>query len=118
MQYRRSDDHPLDAILTGRVVLDEYGVRLGTVADVVFGSDAHAPEYLIVDPGPLRRSRYVPTQGACHTPQGEIIVPWDRDWFRLAPAAAGRPTLTEADRRRLRSHYIGRPSRLLGRPLA
>ncbi len=118
MQYRPHDDHPLDAILTGRVVLDEYGIRLGTVTDVVFAPEAHAPDYLVVAPGPFRRARYVPTDGACQTPQGDIIVPWDRDWFRLAPTAVGRPQLTDIDRRRLRAHYTGRPSRLLGRPLA
>jgi sporulation protein YlmC with PRC-barrel domain len=118
MHYRRRDDHHLDAILTGRVVLDEYGVRLGTVADVVFEPDAHVPDYLVVDPGPLRRARYVPTSGACQTPRGDIIVPWDRDWFRLAPAAGGRPRLSDDDRQRLRAHYTGKPSRLLGRPLA
>lgn len=118
MQYRRRDDHSLDAILTGRIVLDEYGIRLGTVTDVVFAPDAHSPDYLIVDPGPLRRARYVPTLGACQTPQGAIIVPWDRDWFRLAPVAGGRPLLRDDERRRLRAHYTSRPSRLVGRPLA
>jgi sporulation protein YlmC with PRC-barrel domain len=118
MQYRRREDHSLDAILTGRRVLDEYGLRLGTVTDVVFAPGAYEPDYLVVDPGPLRRSRFVPTDGACQTPDGDVIVPWDRDWFRLAPKASGWVRMSDFDRRRLRAHYAGKPSRLLGRPLA
>lgn len=118
MQYRRREDHTLDAILTGRRVLDEYGLRLGTVTDVVFAPGAYEPDYLVVDPGPLRRSRFVPTVGACQTPHGDVIVPWDRDWFRLAPKASSWVRFSDFDRRALRAHYASKPSRLLGRPLA
>lgn len=104
MQYR-TDPSDLGPILTGRRVLDEHGLRLGTVTDVIYPPGEHDPEYLVVDPGVLRRAHYVPAAGACHTARGEIIVPWDRDWFRLAPTATSRPVLSSGRRREVAAHY-------------
>lgn len=88
---------------TGRTVIDEHGLALGVVADVVYDSYTQRPEYLVVNPGPLRRSHYVPVHGALETGDGTIVVPWDKDWFRLAPAASG--SLRASDRRELEAHY-------------
>lgn len=106
MQYRiRRDDEP-GPIFTGRKVLDEHGLPLGTVTDVVYAPGEYEPEYLVVDPGLLRWSHYVPATGASQTTAGEIVVAWDRDWFRLAPTVTGRPAeLSRAERRALASHY-------------
>jgi hypothetical protein len=101
---RRAHDQ-IGPIYTGRRVLDEHGLRLGSIVDVVFAPGEYAPEYLIVDPGVLRRARCVPADGACQTADGDIVVSWDRDWFRLAPRASGRPTLTPRERDALRAHY-------------
>jgi len=56
----------------------------------------------------LRRAHYVPVAGACETVTGDIVVPWDRDWFRLAPTASARPALTTVRRRELEAHYVRR----------
>lgn len=90
---------------TGRRVIDEHGLVLGVVADVVYDTHTQRPEYLIVKPGPLRRSHYVPVDGALETADGTIVVPWDKDWFQLAPSANAHPRLREHDRRELESHY-------------
>jgi hypothetical protein len=106
MQTQHS--HELGPIFTGRRVLDEHGLSLGTITDVVYGDDPYDPEYLIVDPGLLRRSHYVPAAGACQTLGGEIVVPWDRDWFQLAPRAKAGPVLTRRQRHELEAHYARR----------
>jgi len=108
MQYRATSPSEPGPIFTGRRVLDEHGLRLGTITDVVYSTSGHTPEHLVVDPGPLRRARFVPVAGACQTVAGDIVVPWDRDWFRLAPVAGVRPVLTAAQRRALHAHYARR----------
>lgn len=109
MQYRtRRDDEP-GPIFTGRKVLDEHGLPLGSITDVVYASGEFDPEYFVVAPGLLRWSHYVPAAGACQTVDGDIVVPWDRDWFRLAPKASSRPVLTAGGRRELEVHYSRRP---------
>ncbi len=90
---------------TGRKVIDEHGLVLGVVADVVYDAHTQRPEYLVVNPGPLRRAHYVPVDGAVETPDGTIVVPWDKDWFRLAPAANGSAMLQPRRRRELEVHY-------------
>jgi hypothetical protein len=105
LQYRTTDVGEPGPIYTGRRVLDEHGLPLGTVTDVIYPPGECDPEYLIVDPGVLRRAHYVPAAGACQTARGEIVVPWDRDWFRLAPTATARPVLSATRRRELAAHY-------------
>jgi hypothetical protein len=108
MQYRTTRDDEPGPIFTGRRVLDEHGLPLGSITDVVYAPGEHDPEYLVVDPGLLRRAHYVPAAGACQTVDGQIVVPWDRDWFRLAPKASGRSVLSTTDRRALAVHYSHR----------
>ncbi len=105
MRHQPQPPDRIGPILTGRVVLDEHGLRLGTVVDVVFETDGHDPEYLIVKPGPFRRSRYVPTAGAGQTDSGDIVVAWDRDWFRLSPTASTWPAIPPGRRRAVAMHY-------------
>lgn len=90
---------------TGRTVIDEHGLVLGVVTEVVYDAYTQRPEYLIVNPGALRRSHYLPVHGAVETADGTIVVPWDKDWFKLAPSAHGHTTLREHDRRQLDAHY-------------
>lgn len=106
----QTQHHPneLGPIYTGRRVLDVHGLQLGTITQVVYGDDPYEPEYLVVDPGLLRRPHYVPVAGACQTPDGEIVVSWDRDWFRLAPKASSRPFLTRSQAIAVANHYARR----------
>ncbi|HEY5663924.1 MAG TPA: PRC-barrel domain-containing protein [Ilumatobacter sp.] len=88
----------------GREVLDEHGMVVGDVVDVVC-DDAGCVEYLVVDPGRLRAARYVPAAKAYHTNGHQVVVAWERSWIMKGPKATGnhRP---DADRRvELDRHY-------------
>lgn len=89
----------------GRTAIDEHGDQLGEIADVVFDLQQGRPEYLVVNPGVFRKAHYVPAEGAYETVDGDIVVPWDRHWFKLAPAAHRSHALTSAERHDLEAHY-------------
>ena len=93
---------------TGRRVLDEHGLRLGSVSDVVFDPDGVRPEYLVVAPGPLRAPKYVPIDGAYSTADDRIVVTWDKQWIRHAPRVRRKHQLSSADRHLLEVHYPNR----------
>ena len=89
----------------GHEVLDERGLHLGTVTDVVDSpQDGHA-EFLVVDPGLLRPAHYVPVARSYHTNEGQIVVPWDKHWVKTAPRATGDHVPTQHDRQALLRHY-------------
>ena len=90
---------------TGRLVIDEHGDTLGSVDDVLFDPHDETPEYLVVNPGLLRRSHYLPLDGSYETFEGDIVVPWDQHWFKLSPTAARDHVLTPDDRRAVEAHY-------------
>lgn len=94
--------------LTGRTAIDEHGEQLGEIADVVFDQLDEQPEYLVVKPGVLRMSHYVPVAGTYETIEGDIVVPWDRHWFKLAPKAQRGHSLTSTQRHDLEAHYAHR----------
>lgn len=102
---RRYDESGHGPTYNGRPVIDEHGAKLGTITDVIFDVRGNDPEYLVVDPGPLRRAHYVPVRGAYETIEGSIVVPWDKHWFKLAPKAEGDHILASVDRRLLEVHY-------------
>lgn len=90
---------------TGRTAIDEHGDQLGEIADVVFDQHYGRPEYLVVKPGVFRSSHYVPVEGIYETIEGEIVVPWDRHWFKLAPKAQRSHALSSEQRHDLEAHY-------------
>lgn len=90
---------------TGRTAIDAHGDQLGSIADVVFDQQQGRPEYLVIDPGIFRKAHYVPVDGAYETIEGDIAVPWDRHWFKLAPKAQRNHALTSAERHDIESHY-------------
>lgn len=102
---RRHVDPDHTPRFNGRPVIDEHGARLGRVTDVVFDARGSDPEYLVVDPGPLRKAHYVPVRGAYETIEGSIVVAWDKHWFKLAPKADRDHLLASVDRRLLEVHY-------------
>jgi sporulation protein YlmC with PRC-barrel domain len=96
----------------GRPVIDEHGVLLGSVTDVIYDLRGNQPEYLVVDPGRFRFARYVPVTGAYEADDGTIVIPWDRHWFKLAPKAGGDHILTSVDRRLLEVHFMQQAPRV------
>jgi sporulation protein YlmC with PRC-barrel domain len=89
----------------GHEVLDEHGLHLGHVTDVVHDREDGHPEYLVVDPGLLRPSHYVPVAGSYHTSTGQIVVPWDKHWVKTATKAAAGDDLSPEARAELAHHY-------------
>ena len=101
----RSDDRGVSTTFTGRSVLDEHGLSLGSITDVVYDDRGIDPEYLVVDPGLFRAAHYVPVDGAYETSDGKIVVAWDKFWFKQAPKAPADHILTPVDRHELEIHY-------------
>ncbi len=96
---------------TGHHVLDEHGADLGRVVDVIYTDPSTSddgsmtPNWLVVDPGPLRRAHYVPVNGSYVTDQGDVVIPWDKRWVKSAPTASGDHLLTEDQIVELEQHY-------------
>lgn len=89
----------------GHEVLDEHGLHLGLVTDIVDSpEDGHA-EFLVVDPGLLRPAHYVPIAGSYHTDRGRVVIPWDKHWVKTASRATGDHLPTGLDRQQLLRHY-------------
>jgi len=76
-RHRRHGDRPQPTQYAGRRVLDEHGLGLGSVADVVYDADGVAPEYLVVDPGPLRAAHYVPVARSYSTADDQVVLTLD-----------------------------------------
>jgi len=89
----------------GHEVLDEQGIHLGTVTDIVDNPDDGHVEFLVVDPGLLRPAHYVPIARSYHTSDGKIVVPWDKHWVKSAPRAVGDHAPAGRTREELLRHY-------------
>lgn len=96
---------------TGHHVLDEHGTDVGRVIDVIYtdpdtsDDGSMVPNWLIVDPGPLRAAHYVPIDGSYVTDEGEVVVPWDKRWIKSAPKANGDHLLSSDLAVELERHY-------------
>ena len=102
------DDRPT---YTGQHVLDEHGDDVGRVVDVIYTDPDETddgslnPHWLVVDPGPLRSSHYVPVEGSYISDSGAVVVPWDKRWIKSAPKANGDHLLTQDQVTELEQHY-------------
>lgn len=98
---------------TGHDVVDEHGNGVGRVVDVIYTDPARSddgsmvPNWLVVDPGPLRAAHYVPINGSYVTGTGQVVVPWDKRWIKSAPKANGDHLLTDDQVAELEQHYAG-----------
>lgn len=108
-------------VYTGHDVVDEQGQRIGRVVDVIYDDDQPAsapvesqgdlgqfgrqPSWLVVDPGILRSTHYLPVAGSYRTGDGTIVTPWDRDWVKAAAKAHNDHIMTREQREELLAHY-------------
>ena len=74
------DYHPHITSYSGHQVLDESGDAIGTITDVVFEDGSTTTAWFIVDPGWLRSNRFVPADGAHQSPNGDVIVTYNKRW--------------------------------------
>ena len=105
--------HERRTTYTGHHVLDEHGDDIGRVVDVIYtdpttsADGGMVPNWLVVDPGPLRAAHYVPIEGSYVTAGGQVVVPWDKRWVRSAPRANGDHLLSHDQITDLEQHYAG-----------
>ena len=95
----------MSATYTGHQVVDQHGDVVGTVSDVFYDDARNEPTWLVVDPGLLRKERLVPVDGSYEAEDGRIIVPFDREWIKQAPAVDGRHYPDRTIRQHAAQHF-------------
>lgn len=90
--------------LRDRTVVNERGDKLGKVTDVLC-DDRGEPRWAVVSTGRLATSHYVPLARAFTTPEGRVVVPYDKGLVKHAPRAAGPHVLSRELEQRLADHY-------------
>ncbi len=109
-----SENAEQHTVYVDHTVMDENDHELGKVTDVVYGPSADHPEdddaertptWLVVDPGLLRASHFVPVANSYRSESGNIIVPWNADWIKKAPKAGSDHVVTDELRAELNEHY-------------
>jgi sporulation protein YlmC with PRC-barrel domain len=92
------------ADLLDRTMINERGEKLGKVTDVLF-DDRGDPRWAVVSVGMLSASHYVPLTRAFTTPDGQVVVPYDKSVVKHAPKAAGNHVLDRRTEVLLAEHY-------------
>jgi uncharacterized protein YrrD len=78
--------------LTGSMVVDRDGDRIGTATDVIFDDVDLEPRWLVVRYGTLRHHHTaVPFDRLYVTETGEVALEPDREAIKLAPRVKGAP---------------------------
>ena len=90
--------------LRDRTVINERGEKLGRVTDVLF-DDRGDPRWAVVSGGRLASSHYMPLARAFTTPDGRVVVPYDKGVVKHAPKAAGHHVLDRDTEALLVQHY-------------
>lgn len=99
------DQQPHHTTLQGHEVVDAHGQKLGVVTDVVYAETVNEPELIVVDPGLLSRSHFVPAEGAEVREDGEIVVPYDKDQVKSSPKAKKDHVLSGHEIAEVKQHY-------------
>jgi hypothetical protein len=86
-----------------QVVSAENGDKIGTLVDVRSDDITLAPQWLVVDPGPLRAAHYVPAEQAYQSADGSVVVPFSKEMVKHSPVA--EKVLTPQVATRLREYY-------------
>ena len=90
----------------GRTVFDRNGDKVGDITDIYYDDRTGRPEWMTVATGWFgSKEQFVPISGSAA--QGsDIRVDYDTDLIKHAPSVdGGEPHLSEAEERRLYSHY-------------
>lgn len=88
----------------GHEVVDDHTQKVGVVTDVVYDVSGQ-PEWIVVDPGVLRSSHYVPIAGSYVTEDGALTIPFSKSQVKSAPKAASDHIVTTELERQLLHHY-------------
>src|SRR6478609_4677093 len=90
--------------LTGHAVLDDQHSKVGTVSDVLY-DETGSPRWAVVDPGPMRREKFVPVEGSYVTETGDMVIPYAKDQVKHAPKAPRDHVLDSRTELDLEDHY-------------
>jgi sporulation protein YlmC with PRC-barrel domain len=98
-------ERPIDhANYRGHEVIDDHADHVGTVTDVVYSNDG-TPQWVVVDPGLLRASHYVPVAGSYITENGAMTIPFTKAQVKSAPKASSDHVITSELEQQLVNHY-------------
>ncbi len=98
-------ESPIDhANYRGHEVIDDHADHVGTVTDVVYSNEGQ-PQWVVVNPGLLRASHYVPVAGSYLTEGGAMTIPFTKSQVKAAPKASHDHVLTHDVERMLVQHY-------------
>lgn len=91
---------------TGHEMLDATGEKIGVVEDVIYDAQTQEPRWAVVKRGFLHpRPSLVPLTFGYRTPDGAIVVPYDKQLVTTAPKVGRDHVITDESERALRSHY-------------
>lgn len=98
-------DLPSDhANYRGHDVIDDHADKVGTVTDVVYDTEGH-PQWVVIDPGPLRAAHYAPIAGSYVTEAGMLTIPFTKQQVKAAPKAHSDHIVTPDLEQELIQHY-------------
>lgn len=92
--------------LTGSVVTDAHGQRIGTVTDVLFDDRTQEPRWAVVSYGLLRRHhRVLPVDEMYSADDGRVVATLEKGTVRRAPAIGAHEPLTPEIERAAQDYY-------------
>jgi sporulation protein YlmC with PRC-barrel domain len=88
--------NPENSSITGSVVVDCHGSRVGKATDVLFDDYTMQPTWVVVDYGTVLKHRTaVPYDRIYVGETGEIVLESDKDTVKEAPRVHGAPLSTD-----------------------
>ncbi|WP_199439721.1 PRC-barrel domain-containing protein [Umezawaea beigongshangensis] len=96
--------------LTGRVVYDPDGFKIGKLGQAWIGEHDERPRWVTVNTGLFGlRESFLPVRGLRLDEDGEIQTPYSKDHVKDAPSIEPSGRLDPAEQRRLAEHYAEQP---------
>lgn len=97
---------PDDAHFRGHEVVDENGVTVGKITDIVYDHRTEQPRWGVVATGLFKSTHYVPLVAKTYMSEnGAVVVPYDRQTILHSPKAARDHVLSPMKERELEHHY-------------
>jgi sporulation protein YlmC with PRC-barrel domain len=89
----------------GHAVIDEHGMKVGKITDVLYDDKTLPPRWIIVNLGVFAAQHYVPLNDAYQSEDGRLVIPFDKKTVKSAPRAGKDHILTRAVEEQLLQHY-------------
>lgn len=97
---------PDETHFRGHEVVDENGVAVGKITDIVYDHRTEQPRWGVVDTGFMKSTHYVPLVAKTYMSEsGAVVVPYDRHTILHSPKAARDHVLSPMKERELEHHY-------------